>query len=144
MDRIRANGIDEYGNPVEPKPAAEWEPLRCCLRRATPGEAVAVICFSPWTSPSPWLEAGPVFVHVEVCPGYGTPFDYPHDFADSPSMFNTFYADGSRDYAHIRFVEPGEDHTAALSEVLEHPEVDHLHVRSSTAGCFTFAVKRAE
>lgn len=130
MDRIRASGIDEYGNPVEPKPAAGWEP-------------VAVICFSPWTSPSPWLEAGPVFVHVEVCPGYGTPFDYPPDFADSPSMFNTFYADGSRDYAHIRFVEPGEAHTAALSEVLEHPEVDHLHARSSTAGCFTFAVKRA-
>lgn len=58
-------------------------------------------------------------------------------------MFNTFYADGSRDYEHIRFVQPEDDHTAALHEVLDHPEVDHLHVRSSVAGCFTFAVHRA-
>lgn len=144
LARIRETGRDEFGNPVAGMSAEGGEQLRCCLRRAQRTETIAVMCFTPWTEPSPWLEAGPIFVHVDQCEGYGTPGDYPVAFADSPSMFNTFYADGSRDYEHIRFVQPEDDHTAVLNEVLDHPEVDHLHVRSSVAGCFTFAVHRAK
>lgn len=142
LEKIRADTTDEYGNPLTERTAQGWEPLRCCLRKARPDEAIALICFTPWTEPSPWLEAGPVFVHFDRCAGYRTTGEYPPEFMNSHSMFNTFYPDGSRDYEHISFAGPGQDNLATLRAVLANPEVDHLHVRSATAGCFVFAVRR--
>jgi hypothetical protein len=142
LDAMRAAGTDEYANPWQAMPAQGWEPLRCCLQRATEGEPIALITYSPWTRPHPWLEAGPVFVHFGHCKGYETPSEYPMAFRDSPSMLNPFHHDGSRAYQHITFVTPEQDHEAAVRAVLANDEVSHLHVRSSTAGCFTFAVQR--
>lgn len=141
LARMRERGTDEFGNPWVSRDAEGWEPLRCCLRRAGAGEAIALICYSPWVSPSPWMEAGPVFVHFDACAGYLEPQRYPVDFLRSPSMINPFGTDGSRVYEHITFVSDGDDHEEAVRRVMRQPEVDFVHVRSSTAGCFTFAVR---
>jgi hypothetical protein len=141
LARMREHGADEHGNPWTPRTAEGWEPLRCCLRVAGPDEAIALITYSPWTAPDPWLEAGPVFVHFERCDGYPTPGDYPEAFRRSRSMINPFDHAGARAYQHITFVEPDDDHAAAVRRVLDAPEVSHVHVRSATAGCFTFEVR---
>jgi uncharacterized protein DUF1203 len=138
LDAMRRRGSDEFGNPWRARDAHGWEPLRCCLRRPEPGERIALICYTPWTAPSPWAEAGPVFVHAERCAGYGTPDAYPPALADSHSVLNPFDHTGARAYDHITFVRPGEDHEAAVRTVLARPGVAYLHVRSATAGCFTF------
>ena len=145
LDRMRADGADGFGNPWQPAPSAGWEPLRCCLTVtvAEAGVPIVLVCYTPWTTPSPWLEAGPVFVHADRCAGYPTPYRYPPALAASHSMLNPFHADGSRAYEHITRVAPADDHEAALRAVLAHDDVDHLHVRSATAGCFTFAVRRS-
>jgi hypothetical protein len=140
LARMREQGADEFGNPWVSRVAEGWEPLRCCLRRAGTGEAIALICYSPWVTASPWMEAGPVFVHFAECDGYLDPQRYPEDFRRSPSMINPFGTDGARVYQHITFVSPDDDHEEAVRLVMSQPEVDFLHVRSSTAGCFTFAV----
>jgi hypothetical protein len=140
---MRDAGADEFANPWTLRPAEGWEPLRCCLRRALPSEPTALICFTPWTSPSPWAEAGPVFVHHDACSGYADTHRYPEAFLDSPSIVNPFDHSGARAYEHITFVEPDEDHEAAVRAVLGRDEVAFAHVRSATAGCFTFAVRRA-
>ena len=70
LTRIRERGTDEFGNPWTARPAQGWEPLRCCLTRAVEGEPIALICHTPWPEPSPWMEAGPVFVHFGPCAGY--------------------------------------------------------------------------
>ena len=39
LERIRANGVDDFGNPLEPVDVTgPGTPLRCCLRDAEPGE----------------------------------------------------------------------------------------------------------
>ena len=139
---MRATGSDEFANPWTKRVAEGWEPLRCCLRRPLPGEEIALICFTPWTEPSPWAEAGPVFVHHAACAGYDDTSRYPEAFRESPSIVNPFDRTGARAYEHITFVEPHEDHEAAVREVLAAPGVAFAHVRSATAGCFTFAVRR--
>jgi hypothetical protein len=141
LERMRTHEADEHGNPWAPRAAEGWEPLRCCLRIAERDERIALITYSPWTSPSPWQEAGPVFVHFERCAGYPTPGDYPASFRRSPSMINPFDHAGARAYRHITFVEPDDDHEAAVRRVLAEPDVSHIHIRSSTAGCFTFEVR---
>src|SRR3954471_13204918 len=67
---MRAAGRDEHGNPFTAYPAAGWEPLRCCLRRADEDEAIALISYAPFRTVSPWAEVGPVYVHADACAGF--------------------------------------------------------------------------
>ena len=141
LDRMRERGQDEFGNPWTSRDALGWEPLRCCLRVAGEGERIALICYTPWSESSPWMEAGPVFVHFGRCTGYDTPGTYPEALANAPRMLNPFDHNGVRDYEHITFVQSDDDHEAAVRAILDQPEVAFLHVRSATAGCFTFEVR---
>lgn len=142
LRRMRERGRDETGNPWTPRTAVGFEPLRCCLTRAAPAEAIALITYSPWTSPSPWAESGPVFVHHDECRGWsGT--GWPEDLRDSHSALQPFGADGARVYDHITFVAPGDDQEAAARALLSVDGVELVHVRSATAQCFTFAVRAA-
>jgi hypothetical protein len=143
LDAMRHRGMDEFGNAWELRPAQGWEPLRCCLRKAEPAEDIALICYSPWSKPSPWAEAGPVFVHFHRCPGYATSGDYPEAFRGSRRMLNPFDHSGARAYDHITFVGPDDDHDAAVRTILDQPDVAFLHDRSATAGCFAFEVRPA-
>ncbi len=143
LDKMRDRGADGFGNPWTLRVAEGWEPLRCCLRPATAAEDIALICFSPWTEPSPWAEAGPVFVHYRHCAGYPATGIFPEAFLRQRSMLNPFDHTGARAYDHITFVGRDDDHEAAIRTILDQPDVAYLHVRSASAGCFTFAVHPA-
>lgn len=145
LDVMRQQQADEFGNPWKPRTAEGWEPLRCCLRKATVGEDIALISYSPWTLPwtTPWSEAGPVFVCFRRCPGYPTTSHYPAALRAQHAQLNPFDHSGARAYEHITFVEPHEDHVAAVQSVLSQGDVDYLHVRSAVAQCFTFEVRSA-
>jgi hypothetical protein len=140
LDAMRTAGADELGNKWRLRVAEGWEPLRCCLQRADRDEDIALICYTPWTEPSPWMEAGPVFVHYEECDGYNTPEKYPPLFEHNKAILNPFDHDGARAYDHITFLEPEDDHEAAARKILGQPEVAYLHARSREAGCFHFLV----
>jgi hypothetical protein len=143
LARIRERDADEFGNPLTARTAQGWEPLRCCLNRASEGERIALICYTPWSQPSPWLEAGPVFVHYGPCAGYPTPEVYPTNFSSGKRMMHPFGHDGERVYEHITYVGEDGDHETVVRDILARPEVAFLHVRSATAGCFTFEVRPA-
>jgi hypothetical protein len=145
LQAMRDHGADEFGNPWKPRAAEGWEPLRCCLRRAPAGQDIALISYSPWPLPwtTPWAEAGPVFVCYQRCAGYQTPSQYPPQMRTNYSLLNPFGHDGARAYQHITFVEPGDDHAAAVQLVMSQPGVTWLHVRSAVAQCFTFGVRPA-
>jgi Protein of unknown function (DUF1203) len=145
LDAMRRRGADEFGNPWKPRAAEGWEPLRCCLRTAEVGEDIALISYSPWPQPwdTPWAEAGPVFVCYRRCAGYGTPDEYPPDLRGRYTLLNPFDHTGARAYKHITFVDPEDDHAAAVRLVMAQPGVAYLHVRSAVAQCFTFEVRAA-
>jgi hypothetical protein len=67
LARVRA-GFDDLGQPVEHHVASGGEPLRDCLRRARPGEAILLASYCPFTVAGPYKEYGPVFVSSEAQP----------------------------------------------------------------------------
>ena len=143
LSAIIASGRDHLGNPVQPWPVEGWEPLRCCLRIAEPGDQVSLVAYRPFDDPSPWSEVGPVFVHTAGCPGHDDPARLPQRLRTGPRILRTYHADGSMDYADITLVPEGEDIEPALTDLLSRPGVDFVHVRSSTAQCFTYEVRSA-
>jgi len=65
LARVRAS-LDDLGQPVERHVASGGEPLRDCLRRARPGEAILLASYCPFTVAGPYKEYGPVFVSSEA------------------------------------------------------------------------------
>jgi hypothetical protein len=141
---MRAAGADQFGNPLVLRVAEGWEPLRCCLRVPAAGERIALISYSPWSEAHPWAESGPVFVHYGQCEGYGTPGSWPADLRGRHQLVRPYGHDGRIAYDHIRFIQSDDDPEDIAREVLAQPDVHHLHIRSATAGCFTFEVHTAD
>ncbi|WP_313165605.1 DUF1203 domain-containing protein [Massilia oculi] len=67
LARVRA-GADDQGQPVERHVAQGGEPLRDCLRRAVPGEAILLASYCPFTVAGPYKEYGPIFVSASPQP----------------------------------------------------------------------------
>jgi hypothetical protein len=141
LESMRHAGKDEHGNDFVARPAEGWEPTRCCLRTAAPGEAIALISYSPFTRQSPWAEAGPVFVHAEACAGYETPGQLPAELRTGPRILRTYYDDESLDYDDITFVAEGADVEPALRGLLARPKVAAVHVRAHLSQCFIYEVR---
>ena len=144
---------DDAGHP--PRLQADDEggsPLRCCLRRARPGERVALVSYAPlrrWAAetgarPGPYDEVGPVFIHPERCPG-PEKRDFPNGLCESRRVLRAYSGDGR--ILRGQLVEPdpsGEARSAraALAELFADPEVALVHARALEFGCFTFEARR--
>jgi hypothetical protein len=141
LDRIRAAGHDDFGNPVEAFVTQEAgeTPLRCCLREAGVGESVALIAHQPSDRGGPYAEVGPIFIHAEPCDGYQTPRAYPEGFRHRRQLFRAYGADGRP--VHNQIVEPA-DVFSVIAEEFERPDVAFIHSRNVLAGCYMFAIHR--
>ena len=138
LDRIRCNGHDDYGHPLVPQTAAAGAPLRCCLTLSSEGEQIALISHRPSSLGGPYAEVGPVFVHVEPCPGF-TDSSFPTDFVERRAVLRPYDATGQMLDGVL--VEPGESE-AELKRLFDDPAVALVHVRNVIAGCWNFSVRR--
>ena len=84
---------------------------------------------------------GPVYIHAEACERYPEDGGIPPMLRKSPRTLNA-YARGRKLVAQ-EYVEEGNI-DATIERLLERADVDYIHVRSTTAGCYTFRVERAE
>jgi hypothetical protein len=141
LQAMRVQGHDEHGNPWMAYPALGWEPLRCCLRLADANEAIVLISYAPFTTTSPWTEAGPVYVHADRCPGYAED-GLPAAFRTGPRVLRGYDRDRALLYDHVRVVGEGEDLAAVASELLADAVVQTVHVRALATQCFTYAITR--
>jgi hypothetical protein len=139
LDGIRSRGADDLGNPVEAAAATgDGEPLRCCLRYAVAGEAIALISYSP-EGHGVWREVGPVYVHTDGCPGPSTT-SLPHELRGGPRVLRAYRPDGSMNYERNTLVPEGEDIEDELRRLLRDPQVSKVHVRTVLPQCFLFSV----
>jgi hypothetical protein len=121
--------------------AAGGEPLRCCLRDASPDEGLLLFGYRPpLPAPSPYQEEGAVFVHAEPCAG---PADdgYPSDWSSRPQVLRAYSADG-RIHPASR-VHDGSDPVRILDEVLATEGVVEVHSRNVVYGCYMFTARLA-
>jgi len=146
---IRLAGHDQFGNqliPIEPDRPA---PLRCCLRRSTPGERVYLISYRPFGRPGPYAETGPVFVHADPCAGYRENDAYPAGYRDWPPMvFRPYRHHAELDCDAIAYdaiaIGGGDAAERLIGDIFADPTIDFIHTRNVHAGCFMFSVTRAD
>jgi hypothetical protein len=150
LAEIRLAGHDRFGNPLRPIVDADGgSPLRCCLRRSTPGEELYLIAHRPFTRPGPYAEVGPVFVHASGCAGYREDNAYPAGFRDWPPMvFRPYRHHAELDCDAIAYdaiqIGGGDTAETLIRKIFADPTINFIHTRNVHAGCFMFSVTRAD
>jgi Protein of unknown function (DUF1203) len=139
LERVRASGVDVSGTPVERLRAEGGEPLRCCLRNASLGEALILFGYEPPIGKSPYREIGAVFAHAERCSGPASEESYPAAWRGKPQVLRAY---DCRGWIHDARVHDGANPEAEIARFLADPDVEQLHSRNVAYGCFMFVVTR--
>ncbi len=136
-------GLDDLGQPVERHLAQGGEPLRDCLRRATPGEPILLASYCPFTVDGPYKEYGPVFIsgvsqdaaRLDVLPTGG----------QSPYLADSFvlraYSTDER-IVDARMSSP-EAAMADLHRFFMRADVAFVLARFPTYGCYALRIEAA-
>jgi len=130
----------QYGFPAHTNVAQGDAPCRHCLRIISAGVQQTLFTYDPFAGVEKLPLPGPVYVHTEACERYPEAAGFPAALRGSPRTLNA-YGRGRRLLAQ-EYVEGGNV-DSTIERLLERPDVDYIHVRSTTAGCFTFRVERA-
>jgi hypothetical protein len=145
LARIRATGIDDFGHALRLSVVDEeaGTPVRCCLREAHVGERVALISWRPLREApdSVYAEVGPVFVHADDCPGYHDEGSYPEGFRHRDQVLRSYASTGDMLDAVVTEGAAAEE---AIARLLTNPQAAVVHSRNVKAGCYMFAVYRAD
>jgi hypothetical protein len=141
LDRIRANGVDDFGNPLTPRVVRRSgdTPLRCCLREADAGERVVLVAYRPSDVGGPYAEVGPVFVHAQPCDGYAPSGRYPEGFRHRQQLLRA-YDERGRQVENV--IIDGVRAEFAIDDLLNRRDVAFIHSRNVLAGCYMFAISR--
>jgi len=130
----------QYGFPAHSRVAAEDIPCRHCLAYIAGGtEQATLFTHDPFAGVEELPLPGPIYIHADECERYPETAGIPKHLMASPRTLNA-YARGRRLVAQ-EYVENGDAETT-IDRLFQRADVDYIHVRSTTAGCFTFRIER--
>ena len=129
----------QYGFPAQTSVATGDAPCRHCLKIISPGMQQTLFTYDAFAGLEKLPLPGPVYAHAEACERYPEDAGFPVALRDSPRTLNA-YGRGRRLLAQ-EYVQ-GANVDSTLEGLLARAEVDYIHVRSTTAGCYTFRVER--
>jgi hypothetical protein len=137
----RTHKDPHYGHPAHTEIAGEGAPCRHCLEIIGAGSAKATLfTYDAFEGLESLPLPGPVYIHADACERYSESGGFPPALRNSPRTLNA-YARGRRLLA-AEYVENGNV-DAGIENLFARPDVDYIHVRSTTAGCYTFRIERA-
>jgi hypothetical protein len=127
------------GFPAHSEVGTDPAPCRHCLRLITSGERRVLFTYDRFAELESLPLPGPVFIHAEPCERYPESAGFPVELRASPRTLEG-YACGRHLLAQ-KYVTDGEMERV-IEEIFAHPDVDYIHVNSTTAGCYTFRIER--
>jgi hypothetical protein len=141
-DAVRNTHKDaRFGHPAHTAIAVEGTPCRHCLQIIAAGsEKATLFTYDAFEGLESLPLPGPVYIHAEACERYPENGGFPAALRNSPRTLNAYA--GGRHLLAAEYVENGNV-DAGIEKLFARPEVDYIHVRSTTAGCYTFRIERA-
>jgi len=131
-----------YGFPAHAELATDDAPCRHCLRTIVANQDRRILfTYDRFAGVESLPQPGPIYVHADSCPRYTEDAGFPEELRGSPRTLEA-YSRGRRLVAQ-EYVADGK-FEPAIEKLLALSNVDYLQVNSTTAGCFTFRITRAE
>jgi Protein of unknown function (DUF1203) len=139
-ESVRATQNDPHYNfPAYTDIANGDAPCRHCLKIIPAGEQATLFTYDAFEALEKLPLPGPVYIHAKSCERYPEDAGFPAELKSSPRTLNA-YAQGRRLLAQ-EYVENGTV-DSAVEKLFARPDVEYIHVRSTTAGCYTFRIER--
>lgn len=121
--------------------AKGYGPCRLCLRTFEVGaERRILLTYDPFAGREDLPLPGPIFIHEDVCTRYPEDAGFPDQLRAHPLTLNA-YGRGRQLHAQ-EYVTDGRVE-AVIERLLARPEVDYIHVRDTSAGCYDLCIERA-
>jgi hypothetical protein len=141
-ESVRKKPTDpQFGFPVHTAPAGAGLPCRHCLDWIVEGsERATLFTLDPFAGVEKLPLPGPVYIHADDCERYPEVGGIPARLMTSPRTLNA-YGHGRRLVAQ-EYVE-SDNAEATIARLFQRSDVAYVHVRSTTAGCYTFRLERA-
>jgi Protein of unknown function (DUF1203) len=138
---VREHGHDPvWGHETTTQTATGFGPCRACLRTFREGEEERTLfTHDSYAGISEYTQPGPVFIHTDECAPYADD-GFPPELRELSLTFEAI-APGPRVLAVERTA--GGDVDALIECLLALPEVEHVNVRNTEAGCFVARVDPA-
>lgn len=139
---IREKRVDELGHQlvVSISTKEDTGPCRSCLTVIRPGEGRFLFSYAPNKYDHPYNEIGPVYIHEHECRPYTAYEQFPQELRTRrPLVLRCYAADGNMIGGELVGERPVEEVIASL---FDDAEVEYLHARSATVGCFIARVER--
>jgi len=131
-----------HGFPAHAELATDDAPCRHCLRTIAAGRDRQILfTYDRFAGVEPLPQPGPVYIHENPCPRYVGNSGFPEELRDSPRTLEA-YARGRRLLGQ-EYVADGK-FELAIEKLFNQEQVDYIQVHSTTAGCFTFRIERAD
>jgi hypothetical protein len=131
-----------HGFPVHAELAADDAPCRHCLRTILAGKDRRILfTYDRFEGIETLPQPGPVYIHADSCQRYEGELGFPEELRSSPRTLEA-YARG-RGLLGLQYVADGK-FEPVVEKLFGHNEVDYIQVHSTTAGCFTFRIERAD
>ncbi len=139
-ESVRAAAKDPHYNfPIHTAVIKEGAPCRHCLKIIPAGEQATLFTYDAFEAVEKLPLPGPVYIHANSCERYPEDAGFPAELKNSPRTLNA-YAQGRRLLAQ-EYVENGTV-DSAVEKLFTRTDVEYIHVRSTTAGCYTFRIER--
>lgn len=137
-------GLDANGQAPELRDSdGDGVPCRHCLAEVAAGDRYLVLAHRPFPAPQPYAEVGPIFVHADQCARYADEPTPPAGMLDRPHMLLRGYDANHRIVYSSGQVVPTAALAPTAAELLAHPHIAYLHVRSASNNCYQFRIERA-
>lgn len=131
-----------YGFPAHTELSLDGAPCRHCLRIIKADEERQILfTYDRFAGLESLPQPGPVYIHERSCPRHAGDAGFPEELRDSPRTLEA-YALGRRLLGQ-EYVADGK-FESAIEKLFARGDVDYIQVNSTTAGCFTFRIERAD
>jgi hypothetical protein len=131
----------QFGFPAYTDVSKGDAPCRHCLHMISAGMRQTLFTYDAFDGLEKLPLPGPVYVHAEACERYPEDGGFPEVLRQSPRTLNA-YGRGRRLVAQ-EYVQ-GANVDSTIERLFERADVVYIHVRSTTAGCYTFRVERKQ
>ena len=141
--RIRETRVDDFGHQLSTSVATENDtgPCRSCLTVFVPGDRRLLFSYAPNPCDHPYNEIGPVYIHENQCVSYTDHACFPPELRTRrPIVLRCYDEDSNLVGGELVGDRAVED---VIANLFDSREVDYLHARTATVGCYIARIERA-
>ena len=144
-EKIRREGVDDFGHRVTEEMATGRGPCRLSLKPFVPGQDRRILfSHSPFPINNAYDQPGPVFIHAGEVEEYSDIYRFPPEIkADKDHFHLTLIGyNGQQQIIYTKLVGD-RDIDQMIEEIFDNkPEVEYLHARSAEACCYICKIER--